>query len=144
MPSEQDEHRLVGSRLREAREVLNLTQSEVATALELSRTSVLSIEAGNRKVSGLELRRFARLYRRSVGWLLGEDEASDDVIDSALYRAAADLTENDKQQVLRFAQFLAAGGSGIRPGTANDSKAEPPPVAEPPLRRRRRQRQRSQ
>ena len=66
--------KLVGSRLREAREVLGLTQGDVAGALGIPRTSVIALEAGRRKVTGLELRRLARLYRRDVHWLLGEDD----------------------------------------------------------------------
>lgn len=110
-PAEADEHRLVGSRLREAREVLGLTQGDVADALSIPRTSVNAMEAGKRKVTGLELRRLARLYRRDVGWLLGEDDDSVGAeSDAALFRATAHLTNEDREQVLRFAQFLASGG----------------------------------
>jgi transcriptional regulator with XRE-family HTH domain len=108
---EADEHRLVGSRLREARDVLGLTQEDVASALRIPRTSVIAMEAGRRKVTGLELRRLARLYRRDVGWLLGDDpEASEVVGADALFRATASLTDEDREQVLRFAEFLASGG----------------------------------
>jgi transcriptional regulator with XRE-family HTH domain len=109
-PAEADEHRLVGSRLREAREVLGLTQGEVAEALSIPRTSVIAMEAGKRKVTGLELRRLARLYRREVGWLLGDDNSVGAESEVALFRATAHLTDEDRQQVLRFAEFLASGG----------------------------------
>jgi transcriptional regulator with XRE-family HTH domain len=109
-PAEANEHRLVGSRLREAREVLGLTQGDVADALSIPRTSVIAMEAGKRKVTGLELRRLARLYRRDVGWLLGDDETVGAESDVALFRATAHLTDEDREQVLRFAQFLASGG----------------------------------
>ncbi|UXA15850.1 helix-turn-helix domain-containing protein (plasmid) [Mycobacterium sp. SMC-8] len=110
---EANEQQAVGQRLRSARETLGLTQEDVAGALGIQRTSVIAMEAGKRGVGALELRRLARLYRRSVGWVLGEepdpDIASDD--DHALYRATAELSPDDKAQVLRFAQFLAAGSS---------------------------------
>ena len=109
-PAEANEHRLVGSRLREAREVLGLTQGDVAEALSIPRTSVIAMEAGKRKVTGLELRRLARLYRRDVGWLLGDDDVVGVESDAALFRATAHLTDEDREQVLRFAQFLASGG----------------------------------
>ena len=108
----------VGRRLRSARETLGLTQEDVATALTLQRTSVIAMEAGKRNVTALELRRLARLYRRDVTWLLGEGQ---EVLDTAaaenqaLFRATAQLSEEDKEQVLRFAQFLAAG----KPAAAN-------------------------
>ncbi|MEU0880138.1 helix-turn-helix domain-containing protein [Lentzea sp. NPDC005914] len=108
------EQQVVGKRLRAARDTLGLTQDDVAGALGIPRTSVIAMEAGRRNVTALELRRLARLYRRNVQWLLGEEE--DDVaVDSALYRATADLSDDDKEQVLRFAQFLAAAGPP--PGT---------------------------
>lgn len=102
----------VAQRLRSARETLGLTQEDVASALGIPRTSVIAMEAGKRNVTALELRRMARLYRREVSWLLGEgpeslDETSAE--DSALFRATAQLSIDDKEQVLRFAQFLAAG-----------------------------------
>ncbi|WP_367183143.1 helix-turn-helix domain-containing protein [uncultured Cellulomonas sp.] len=114
-----NEQRVVAARLREARESLGLTQGEVSGALQIPRTSVHAIEVGKRGVSALELRRLARLYRRRVEWLLGEDEAPVAAADGALYRATQDLSADDKEQVLRFAQFLAAGSvpRGARPGS---------------------------
>lgn len=123
-----EQHRLVGLRLRQAREVLGLTQEDVAGALAVPRTSVIAMEAGRRKVSGLELRRLARLYRRDVGWLLGEETAPSPA-ESALYRAAAALTAEDKQQVLRFAEFLASSGTAAR---GHDQRTRSPVSAPPP------------
>ena len=101
----------VGRRLRSARETLGLTQEDVAAALNLQRTSVIAMEAGKRNVTALELRRLARLYRRDVAWLLGEGQETLDSAaaeNQALFRATAQLSQEDKEQVLRFAQFLAA------------------------------------
>lgn len=98
----------VAGRLREAREALGFTQEEVSGALGIPRTSVHAMEAGKRNVSALELRRLARLYRRRVEWLLGEDTEPANA-DNALHRATQALSDEDKEQVLRFAEFLAAG-----------------------------------
>jgi transcriptional regulator with XRE-family HTH domain len=95
-----DEQRRMGARLREAREYIGLLQEDVAGALSIPRASV----------SALELRRLARLYRRSVGWLLGEEDPAEREHDP-LYRATETLSAEDKDQVLRFAEFLAAAGS---------------------------------
>ena len=111
--SEREEHRLVGSRLREARDLLTLTQAQVAEALGIPRTSVQAMEAGQRKVTGLELRRLSRLYRRPVTWLLGEEEHTEKEA-AALYRATRDLTDEDRDQVLRFAEFLAGKSADRR------------------------------
>jgi transcriptional regulator with XRE-family HTH domain len=104
----------VGQRLRMARETLGLTQEDVASVLGIPRTSVISLEAGKRNVTALELRRLARLYRRHVAWILGEepeDAGQASAEEQALYRAASELSAEDKEQVLRFAQFLAGAQS---------------------------------
>lgn len=108
MSDTSNEVTVVASRLREAREALGFTQEEVSGALGIPRTSVHAMETGKRNVSALELRRLARLYRRRVEWLLGED-AEPLGADNALHRATQKLSEEDKEQVLRFAEFLAAG-----------------------------------
>src|ERR1035437_10055843 len=92
------EHRQLGGRLREAREVLGLTQEDVAGALRIPRTSVIAMEAGRRKVTGLELRRLGRLYRRPIEWLLGDDAPLASGAQEALYRATAELSAEDKEQ----------------------------------------------
>lgn len=105
------EQRELAARLREAREYVGLLQEDVARALGIPRASVSALESSKRRVSSLELRRLARLYRRPVGWLLGEDLEIDP--SAPLFRATAELSDNDKEQVLRFAEFLAGAG---RPG----------------------------
>lgn len=121
-----NEQAMLGARLKEAREYIGLLQEDVATALGIPRTSVHALEAGKRKVTGLELRRLARLYRRPVGWLVGEDEVQLDDAEP-LFRAAAALSQEDKDQVLRFAEFLAAAG---KPGSAGRRAARGTPTDE--------------
>ena len=117
LPSDEGEQVALGARLKESREYIGLLQEDVATALGIPRTSVHALEAGKRKVTGLELRRLARLYRRPVGWLLGEEDAGLSEAEP-LFRAAAALSESDREQVLRFAEFLAAAG---KPGAPDRS-----------------------
>lgn len=112
-----EEQTRIGARLREAREFVGLLQEEVAVALGIPRASVSALESGKRRVSGLEIRRLARIYRRPVGWLLGEEEV--ELGDAEpLFRATEALSPDDREQVLRFAQFLAAAG---RPAAARGS-----------------------
>lgn len=102
----------VGQRLKSARTTLGLTQEDVASALKIQRTSVIAMEAGTRNVTALELRRLARLYRRDVAWILGEVDDGIEPVgaeNQALFRATSQLSVSDKEQVLRFAEFLAAG-----------------------------------
>lgn len=118
---DEQEWRALGERLRSAREYLGLSQHEVSELLGVSRPAVTQMEAGRRKVSTLELREFARLYRRPYEWLVGEndDEPADDVT-QALYRTTRDLSPADRAQLLNFAQFLsAAGGPPPAPDESN-------------------------
>jgi transcriptional regulator with XRE-family HTH domain len=107
-----DHEAQLGSRLREAREYLGLSQEFVAEQLGLPRPSISAIEAGKRKVSTRELAEFSRLYKRTVPELLGQEDQTrpQDGTVAALFRTTRELTEVDRQQVLRFAQFLRSAG----------------------------------
>jgi transcriptional regulator with XRE-family HTH domain len=106
----------LGARLRASREFLGFSQEEVAEHMGLSRPAISNIEAGKRKVSSEELKRFAELYRRPYEYLLGEaEEQVEDETTEALYRAARELSEGDKAQVLRFAEFLRNAGPAPEP-----------------------------
>lgn len=106
----------LGERLRAAREYLGLSQGEVAEHVSLSRPAISNIEAGRRKVSTLELARLAQLYRRPYEYFLGEaPEIPEDDTTGALFRTARDLSDRDKEQVLRFAQFLRNAGRAPQP-----------------------------
>lgn len=105
MPAEAE---ALTQRLREAREYLNLSQQFVADQTGLARSAVSDIERGIRRVDSLELKRLAALYRLPPAHFLGETEefAGSDPTSAALARATKDMGEPDKQQLLRFAQFL--------------------------------------
>lgn len=113
-----EEQARIGARLKEAREYVGLLQEEVAAALGIPRASVSALESGKRRVTGLEVRRLARIYRKPVGWLLGEDDIELSEAEP-LFRATESLSARDRDQVLRFAEFLAAAGkpnAGGQPG----------------------------
>ena len=65
---------------------------------------------GQRKVEAIELVRLARLYRQPVGYFTGEDEAAASLpIDVAhLARQAAGLSQQDRDELGRFAEYLRA------------------------------------
>jgi len=108
--NDEDERRRLGDRLREARKYLGLKQEEVATYLKIPRTALTDIENGQRRVEAIELARLARLYRQPVGYFAGEDEASSSLpVDVAhLARRAADLSQQDRDELGRFAEYLRA------------------------------------
>ena len=105
-----EERRRLGDRLREARKYLGLKQEEVAGYLKIPRTALTDIENGQRKVEAIELVRLARLYRQPVGYFTGEDEAAASLpIDVAhLARQAAGLSQQDRDELARFAEYLRA------------------------------------
>ena len=121
--SDLEEH-AIAARLREAREYVGLRQEQVAEALSIPRASVSAMESGKRRVTGLELRRLARLYRRSVSWLVGDDSPAPDMA-SALYRTTASLSDEDKEQVLKFAEFLASAGAPHRGSSGRGPGPDP-------------------
>lgn len=103
-----DERKLLGDRLREARKYLGLKQEEVANYLKLPRTALTDIENGQRRVEVIELSRLAKLYRQPVGYFTGEDEAAASLpVDVAhLARSAATLSQKDREELSRFAEYL--------------------------------------
>ena len=112
----ENEQERLGVRLKEAREYFGLSQEAVSEQLGIPRASVSAFETGKRKVSGLELKQLSRLYRQTVEFFLGEEETSpqgqpQDAELVALFRTTKGLTTEDRQQVLRFAQFLQSSTS---------------------------------
>jgi transcriptional regulator with XRE-family HTH domain len=100
----------LGARLREAREYLGLSQDEVAKYLGIPRTALSHIESGQRRIDALELKKLAQLYRRPVVYFTGESQAEAGMPEDVahLARAAAGLSEGDRRELSRFAEYLRA------------------------------------
>ena len=64
------ESETLGMRLKEAREAIGLPQVAVADHLSIPRASVSDIETGRRRVTFLELKQLAALYRRPYSYFL--------------------------------------------------------------------------
>jgi len=110
----------LGSRLKETREYLNLSQEFVSKNTGIPRSAISAIEYGKRKVSSIELANLAKLYNYPVSYFLKEQDMIEDQTLNNLYRAAGDLTESDKQELIRFAEFLRY--SGKRDSTTRDER----------------------
>jgi|SRR6267143_5171190 len=98
----------LSSRLREARELSGLSQSQVAKLLDLHRPAISEIEAGRRDVSANELARFAEIYSVSTEWLLG-NAAESTPEDRQLLMAARELSkigEDDFNRLMKVIQIL--------------------------------------
>ena len=98
----------LGKRLREAREYLGLFQEDVAKYLDIPRTALSNIESGRRRIDALELKRLAKLYKQPVGYFTGENMVSEGLPEDVahLARAAAGLSESDRVELKRFAEYL--------------------------------------
>lgn len=66
------EMKLLAKRLREARVASGLSQSEAAEKLKKPQSFVSRCESGTRRIDVFELIEFARLYRKSLAFFLGE------------------------------------------------------------------------
>lgn len=98
---------VLGARLKEAREYRGFSQDEVARHLGIPRSAISLIESGSRRVSAPELSRLARLYQTTMESLAGhEPEEPEPESVRLVARAAAELSATDRDEVLRFAQFL--------------------------------------
>lgn len=108
--NDQEQRLRLGDRLREARKYLGLKQEEVANYLKIPRTALTDIENGQRRVEAIELTRLAKLYRQPVAYFTGENDASANLpIDVAhLARKAAELSQQDRDELSRFAEYLRA------------------------------------
>lgn len=98
----------MAGRLRDAREYLGLSQEEVAAILRVPRPAVTNIEAGTRKVEAIELEQLAKLYVRPVDYFLRGEQSQSESKASFAARALHGLSDNDLEEVARFAEFLRA------------------------------------
>ena len=102
----------LAKRLKDAREYLELSQDEVATALNVPRSAISLLEAGQRRVEALELKRLAEIYQRPIGYFTGENPEPAALSETVqhLARTAAKLTDRDREELQRFAEFLQVRG----------------------------------
>ncbi len=86
---------------------LGFSRDDVSGAMGRERRWVDDIEHGRTSVTGEELRKLSRLYRRPVAWLCGETTFQPG---PDLLRQVENLTEGDREAVLDFAEFLQGAG----------------------------------
>ncbi len=94
------------ARLRDAREYLGFTREDVAGALGCAPAVLERIEAGG-TITGGQLRKLSRLYRRPVAWFRGESRFEPG---ADLLRMTEHLSEHDRDAVLEFAEWLQHAG----------------------------------
>jgi transcriptional regulator with XRE-family HTH domain len=104
----EEDRQLLALRLKEAREYLGLSQDEVAKIVNIARPAISLMEAGQRKVEAMELKRLAELYQRPIDFFTGDSTEPAPLPEEVqhLARTAAKLTDKDREELLRFAKFL--------------------------------------
>jgi transcriptional regulator with XRE-family HTH domain len=108
--SDEQERRRLGERLREGRKYLGLKQEDVAAYLKIPRTALGDIESGQRRVEAIELTRLAQLYKQPASYFTGEDAAAAALPAGVahLARQAAELSDQDREELGRFVEYLRA------------------------------------
>lgn len=98
----------IARRIRDARKLAGLSQSQVARSLGIHRPSVSEIEAGNRRVSAEELAKLGELFDVSLAWLAGERPERLDQHDAKLELAARELQRLKPDHLDRLLTILAS------------------------------------
>lgn len=65
-----DEHELLVKQLKKAREEAGLNQEDVAKLLGKTQSYVSKIESGQRRVDVIQLKEFAKIYRKSLDYFI--------------------------------------------------------------------------
>lgn len=95
-------------RLKAARELRKLKQSEVAERAKLPPSSIAHFEAGARKPSFDTLRRLANALEVTTDYLLGRvDDPGLAEAGDPLYRDMGKLTDRDREIAKEFLEMLA-------------------------------------
>lgn len=136
-----DERLALLQRLREARKRKGLTQEEVARSVNMSRTTLVAIEKGDRALRPTELIDLAALYGRSINDLLRPSPVSSDLV--AQFRAspgkmldevAVDVSIANLQELaddyLHLEQLVGASLSQRYPRVTRISGVSPAEAAE--------------
>ena len=95
-------------RLKAARDLRNMNQSDLATKAGLPSTSISHFEAGSRKPSFDNLRRLAQALEVTTDFLLGlADQPEMSKSADPLFRDGQKLTAHDRELARSFMKMLA-------------------------------------
>jgi len=113
-----DSKKILGERLKIAREKKGLKQNRVAQSLGIHNSTLAKYESGDREVDIDTLKKLAELYDVTVDWLSGrtndpspsdkkeKPEERKDTITNVFFREWDKADEEKKKRTLEFLQFL--------------------------------------
>ncbi len=101
------DYRLLGKKLREARESLLIEPSEVADALKMHENEYLQLENGEKQAKGDQILRLATLYQRDFRYFITGDYPSPSAESQIqeLFRLNSSLSKNDRLAIQEFIKF---------------------------------------
>lgn len=123
----QIEGSLLGERLRRARSNAGLTQDAVANKLDMSRTTLVAIERGQRAVRPQELVAFADVYGTTVGHLIALDSIHVD-LQAKFRRSEARQNGDGATKAISLLNKLATGAAELERIVGVEAKFDYPPT----------------
>lgn len=104
-------YKIIGDTIRKAREEAEISQKELAKAAGFeSATAISLIESGERKVAVEVLKKIADVLHTDFMSLLGTPQKKPDI--KFALRADKDLSFKDKEQILKFIDFVKQSKNG--------------------------------
>jgi transcriptional regulator with XRE-family HTH domain len=104
---------VIGAKLKEAREYLDISQEVVAKHIGINRTALSLIESGQRKLDAVELMALAKLYQRPIAYFTDENFSIEPNPNAAVFaRKIEQLSDNDRKELEKFAEFLSMKSAG--------------------------------
>lgn len=103
----------IASRLRQARELAGLSQSQAAKRLDLHRPTVSEIEAGRRNVRPEELVEFSKLYSVELNWITTGKVMGQEKVDQSILAAARELSsmsDKDIETLMNTIRIIRGSG----------------------------------
>ncbi|MBU0727612.1 helix-turn-helix domain-containing protein [Patescibacteria group bacterium] len=97
----------LGKRIREKREKLGLSQSELAKSVNKASAAYIAfIEGGERNISAMDLMLIARQLGVSVSYLMGDDKKNETQEVMQALRADKELSKKDREKVEEYYNFI--------------------------------------
>lgn len=113
MKTDEQRYKLIGARIKEARESGRMSQKELAGKIGFSSATAISlIESGDRKTSVEVLEKLAKVLHKDMNYFLGKEVVERDF--GMALRADKKLSSSDKEKILEYIEFIKSRESGKR------------------------------
>ncbi|UFT99373.1 helix-turn-helix domain-containing protein [Radiobacillus kanasensis] len=96
----------INKRLTNARDYVGLTLESVAEIINLPLEYLTKIENGQLKPKTEDLEKLSKLYKHSIYYFLDSDYSFKSDVE-VMARATSDLSDNDREHVMRFSYILS-------------------------------------